>query len=185
MRIFNYDKIIEEAAKRVDSDATLAQREALNYRHGHFWIHGLPCSIEYAKGDTRKGVDDEGKEWSQTMNCHYGRLRQTKGKDGEPVDVFIGDKPSSQIVFVVTQLRSDGSVDEHKILAGFTNLPEARNCYLSHYPPSWLSTRVGEIRMMVMPQFKKWLKSNAPVKNKSSKKAFVFPELPPLTSFVE
>ena len=185
MRIFEYGKIVEEAAKRIDPNATSAQREALNFRHGHVHIHNLPIGVEWAKGDTRTGVDKDGKSWSRKMHAHYGRVKRTLGKDGDPVDVYIGDQPSSQIVFVISQLDSEGNLDEHKCILGTTNLAEAKKLYLSHYPDGWENERLGEIRMMVMPQFKKWLKSNAPVKNKSSKKAFVFPELPPLTSFVE
>lgn len=185
MRIFEYGKIVEEASKKIDPDATHAQREALNFRHGHIHIHNLPLSIEWAKGSTRKGIGADGKEWSRKMNSAYGRIRRTVGKDGDPVDVYIGDQPSSQIVFVISQLDAEGNLDEHKCILGTTNLAEAKKLYLSHYPDWWADQRLGEIRMMVMPQFKKWLKSNAPVKNKSSKKAFFPSELPTFPSFPE
>lgn len=166
-----YPDRVETAAGRVDTAPTPAQREALNYRHGRVHLHGLDIMIECPKGSTRSGTGADGTRWTRRMHCHYGRIKRTVGRDGEPVDVFIGPHPDSQLVFVISQLRSSGDLDEHKVMVGCKNLPEARDLYLSHYPPNWARTRLGEIRALVMPDFKRWLGSEAPVKRRTKRAA--------------
>lgn len=162
----NYDAKVDRAARRVDTDATDAQREAGNYRSGLVHMHGLSIVIECPKGSTRTGVGKDGKRWEKAMHAHYGRIKRTVGHDGEPVDVFIGDHPQSQLVFVVSQLTEDGDLDEHKCMLGTRHLREAKDTYLKHYPENWERTRLGEVRGMLMSDFKEWLASNHPVKNR-------------------
>lgn len=173
--LYDFDAYAERlvrAAARVDLDASHAQREAMNARVGAVHLHGCDIRIEWPKGSTRTGVGKDGKAWSRRMHGHYGRIKRTLGKDGDPVDVYVGDHPESQVVFVITQLTADGSgIDEHKCIMGTRNLAEAKALYLAHYPPGWESSRLGEIRGMLAPDFRKWLASNAPVKNHGGKKA--------------
>lgn len=161
----NYHKKVVSAAGRVDTDATPAQREALNFRQGTVFVHGLSIAIENPKGSYRCGVGENGKAWRRIMSAHYGRIKRTEGRDGEPVDVFIGDHPKSQLVFVISQLNADGSLDEHKVVMGTFNGNDARDLYLSHYPEGWKENRLGEIRGYTMKQFKKWLQTDAPIKS--------------------
>ncbi len=169
----NYADKLHRAASRVDENPTDAQREALNYRQGKVFMHGLDIAIEYKKDSYRSGTDSSGKKWTRKMNAHYGRLRNTIGEDDEPVDVFIGSHPTSQLVFVISQLDDEGNLDEHKCLLCCINVKEAKDLYLSHYPDNWEDKHLGEIRTMTMPTFKKWLKTKYPVKNKKSKQAFI------------
>jgi hypothetical protein len=162
----NYDRKVERAARRVDTEPTLAQREALNYRQGTVHVHGLTIAIENPKGSVRRGVGPDGKPWARTMVAHYGRIKRTVGRDGEPVDVFLGPDPDSQLVFVIDQLESSGDLGEHKVMLGCRNYPKARQLYLTHYPPNWARTNLGAIRGMTMPQFRRWLDSEAPVKKR-------------------
>ena len=94
-------------------EPTEAQKEAGNYKKGKVRLHGLDISIENPKGSTRKGKDQDGKEWSSEMKHHYGDIKGTTGADGDSIDVFIGDKPESQKVFVVDQIDpKTGEFDE-------------------------------------------------------------------------
>jgi hypothetical protein len=167
----SYPGKVETAAGRVDTDASDAQREALNYRHGRAHLHGLDVMIEVPKGAVRTGVGADGSRWSRRMHAHYGRIKRTVGRDGEPVDVFIGDHPDSQLVFVMSQLQASGDLDEHKCVLGCKNLTEARELYLCHYPANWARTRLGEVRGMTMADFKRWLASEAPVKRRTKRSA--------------
>jgi len=172
-----YLKKVVEAAKRVDTEATHAQREAGNARVGKIYFHGLQCSIEFPKGSLRKGIGADGKEWSRPMSAHYGRINRTMSPhDGDPVDFYLGEHPESQIVFVISQLTDRGDLDEHKCVLGTRNVAEAKKLYLDHYPSWWKEERLGEVRGYTMEQFKKWLASNNPVKHRRvSKSADLLP----------
>jgi hypothetical protein len=158
------------AARRADASASEAQREAGNSRVGKLYIHGLELSIEWPKGAVRKGTDSEGKSWTRPMHAHYGRInRTTSPHDGDHVDFYLGEHPDSQIVFVVDQLDKRGNLDEHKCIIGCKNVAEAKKLYLAHYPDWWKDDRMGEVRGCTMQQFKQWLASDNPVKNRTKK----------------
>jgi hypothetical protein len=149
-------KKVEEASKEVDQSPTEAQKEAGNYKKGHVQIQGMNITIENPKGSTRSGVDKSGKKWSQLMNNAYGYFKRTKGKDGDQVDVFLGDNLLSDKVYVVDQVNKDGSFDEHKVMLGFDNIEQAREAYLSNYEKGWQG--LGNITESNMENFKDWLK---------------------------
>lgn len=148
---------LDQAVKDVHPEPTPAQREAANYRHGHVRLHGLDISIEVAKGGVRKGVNKStGESWSKKMKAHYGRIKRTTGADAENFDVYIGDHPESEIVFVINQVNKDGSFNEHKGLLAYTNAEEAQKSYLAHIPREYMGSMVS----MTMDQFKKWVFSS-------------------------
>lgn len=143
-------------------DPTPAQQEAGNYKKGKLKIQGLDIAIENPKGSQRKGIDSDGKEWSTTMNHHYGDIKRTNGADGDPIDVFIGEKTESEKVFVVDQ--NDvvtGNFDEHKVMVGFDTKEEAKAAYLSNYSKGF--SGFGEISETSMSEFKGWV--NDPIKS--------------------
>lgn len=160
-----------KAFKQVDTDASHEQRESMRARVGKLHIHGLDCRIEYPPGSFRSGVSKDGKKWSRKVNGAYGRIKRTSGLDGEQLDFWLGEHPESQLVFVITQLKSDGSIDEHKAIIGTRNYKEAKNLYLSNFPKDWAEKHLGEIRGFTMKDFKEWVKTNAPIKNSSKKEA--------------
>lgn len=159
------------AFKQVDTDATHEQREAMRARVGRLHIHGLDCRIEYPPGSVRKGVNKEGKQWARKVTGAYGRIKRTVGMDGEQLDFWLGDHPESQLVFVITQLKDDGSIDEHKAVLGTRNYKEAKNLYLANFPKDWAEKHMGEVRGFTMKDFKEWIKTNAPVKNSNKKES--------------
>lgn len=141
---------LDEAASMADTDPTRAQREAGNYRKGHVRVQGLEVTIETPRGVKRKPWHDK------ALSQHYGYIKRTTSEgDGEHVDCFIGPDPNSDAVFVVDQLKDDGSFDEHKCLIGWDNAEEAKAAYLANYPDGWQG--FGGMTEMTMAEFRVWL----------------------------
>lgn len=156
-RIVEAKRLHDEELK-VDTNPTEAQKEAGNYKKGHIKINGFDVTIEQPAGSVRSGKDANGKEWSVTMNNTYGYIRGTKGVDGDHIDVFLGPDMNSDMVYVVDQVNTDGSFDEHKVMMGFSSLEDARSAYLSNYEEGWQG--VGNITGVALDEFKKWIDSS-------------------------
>jgi hypothetical protein len=163
----SYVKRVSRANRQVHGTPTESQREAGNFRTGKLHLHGLDLRLEYAKGGVRTGTSPDGTKWRRVMTCPYGRIKRTVGLDGEAVDFFLGPHPDSQVVFVVSQLDKDGNLDEHKCVLGCKNYREAKKLYLSNYPTGWEDDRLGEVRGYFVSDFKRWIHSNAPRKNRT------------------
>lgn len=148
---------LHAAASKSHPEPTPGQRLAGNYRMGHVRVHGLDVTVEVAKGRFRRGVSRDGKPWARLMKCHYGYIRGTESRaDGDHVDVFLGDAPGSELVFVVNQTNGDGSFDEHKCVLGVSSRDEAERLYLSNYPKGW--SNYSSVVPLTVPQFKRWLR---------------------------
>ncbi|WP_244464654.1 LPD38 domain-containing protein [Aeromonas piscicola] len=148
---------IEAARVEVASEPTEAQKEAGNYKKGHLKLQGLDIALENIKGSIRSGTDKDGKRWQSTMAHDYGYIKRTLGADGDHVDVFIGDRPDSEAVFVVDQVDpKTGKFDEHKVMMGFADEPAARAGYLANYETGWKG--LGAIKTMSVEEFKRWVK---------------------------
>ena len=149
---------IQEARNDVNPSPTESQKEAGNYKKGHVTIDGLNITIENPKGSTRSGKDASGKEWSVTMQNDYGYIRGTKAVDGDHIDIFLSDTPTSGNVYVVDAIdQNTGEFDESKVMYGFNSLEEARDAYLSNYSEGW---KVGPITEVSKEEFKKWIDSS-------------------------
>lgn len=166
-----------DAAARADRNPTPAQVEANVAKLGKVFCHGLEISIEKPKGSTRSGTSPSGKTWARKVTCHYGYINRTTGDDGEHVDVFVGEHPESQLVFLMYQLDAEGNHDEVKTVIGCRNVTEAKETYLSNYPDSWGDERLGEVRAMTFDQFKTWLATKCKYKPKKVKTASAEPFL--------
>lgn len=156
-RIVEAKRLHEEELK-VDTNPTEAQKEAGNYKKGHIKINGFDITIEQPSGSVRSGKDANGKERSVTMNNTYGYIRGTESVDGDHIDVFLGPDMNSDIVYVVDQVNTDGSFDEHKVMMGFSSLEDARSAYLSNYEEGWRG--LGNITGVALDEFKKWIDSS-------------------------
>lgn len=156
-RIVEAKRLHEEELK-VDTYPTEAQKEAGNYKKGHIKINGFDVTIEQPSGSVRSGKDASGKEWSQVMNNTYGYIRGTESVDGDHIDVFLGPDMNSDMVYVVDQVNTDGSFDEHKVMIGFSSLEDARSAYLSNYEDGWQG--LGNITGVALDEFKKWIDSS-------------------------
>ncbi|WP_406568771.1 LPD38 domain-containing protein [Aeromonas caviae] len=148
---------IEAARAEVAPEPTEAQKEAGNYKKGHLTLQGLDIALENPKGSTRSGTDQDGRAWQSTMAHDYGYIKRTLGADGDHVDVFIGDKPESEMVYVVDQVDpKTGKFDEHKVMMGFADEQAARAGYLGNYEEGWKG--LGAIKAMSVDAFKRWVK---------------------------
>jgi len=160
-------------------EPTTGQKEAGNYKKGRIEIHGMPIAIENPKGSTRSGTDPDGKSWENEIHHHYGDLSGTKGADGDALDVFVGENPESEKVWVIDQVNEDGSFDEHKIMLGFTHKAKAISGYKKNYQRGW---KVGPVTEMSIDELKAWVKdgdTTKPVsKELGSKKKEEVSELP-------
>lgn len=155
---------VEAASAQVNTEPTPAQAEAGNYKKGHVTIGEFDITIENPAGSLRKGVDADGKEWSNTMTNTYGYIKGTEGVDGDHIDVFLHsdmDQWNGRKVFVVDQTNRDGSFDEHKVMLGFNDKDEAMTAYLANYDKTWADTHPGlRISETNIEDFNKWVQSS-------------------------
>jgi len=150
-------RVIKARAK-TEEPKSEAHAEAGNYSKGKVVMHGFKVALENPKGSHRTGTAPDGTTWSTLMKHDYGYINGTMGADGDQVDVFIGEDPDAELVFVVDQNNPDGSFDEHKCMLGFLTGAEARKGYLANYDKGW-EKNVGGITALTIPQFKRWVKS--------------------------
>jgi|JI10StandDraft_1071094.scaffolds.fasta_scaffold55653_3 hypothetical protein len=151
---------IAAAAARVERNPTDAQKEAGNYRKGHFRWEGLDIAIENPAGGFRRGKDADGKEWEVKLPVHYGYVKGTMGADGDAVDVFINPKPEPGPVYVIDQVDPHtGAFDEHKCLMGFREQIDAVLAYADSYSDGKGRQRIGAISALPLPAFKAWLET--------------------------
>lgn len=156
IKIASLSADLRAARKATKAPNSPEQAFAGNYAKGKVRMHGFVVSLENPKGSTRSGTDSNGKKWSITMTHDYGYIRGTEGRDGDHVDVFVGDAPDTELVFVVDQ-QDPGSkrFDEHKVMLGFATAEAAKKGYLANYEKGWQGLRA--ITAMTIPQFRWWL----------------------------
>ena len=143
-------------------EPTDAQKEATNYRLGHFRLGGMDISIENPAGSTRSGTSPDGTRWSTAMKAHYGRVKGSVGADGDHVDVFVKpgtkDLADDAPVFVIDQIDPDGrQFDETKTMIGWTTPSQARRAYLANYSKGWKG--LGAITPTTVGEFREWARS--------------------------
>jgi len=150
---------LQQAESEVELFPSDAQKEAGNYKKGHVNFAGFDITIENPRGSERSGTDKTGKEWTRKLNNTYGYFKRTKGKDGDQIDVFLGDNPDSDNVFIIDQVNPENSAefDEHKVMLGFDTEDDARQAYFSNYEPGWKGLR--DITEVSKEKFKEWLDS--------------------------
>lgn len=150
---------LKSAIEDTETNPSDAQKESGNYKKGHIKFGGYDYTIENPKGSTRSGKDADGKEWKITMHDTYGYIRGKFGKDGDHLDMFINDKADLDNwdgdVFVVDQVNSDGSFDEHKVMYGYYSMDDAEKAYLANYSKGWKG--LGSITGVSKDEFDKWL----------------------------
>jgi len=165
-------KLLRKGARRnlylthkPDYRPSLKQIQAGNYRKGHVNWSGLDITVENPKGGVRRGVDANGVAWESRMPCPYGYIRSAAGgesgkrvrpigKDGDHIDVFLGDNRDSQLVVVVDQYFGR-DYDESKFILGCDTVTQATQLYMAAYHDGW---KLGPVSTCTLPQLKDWLK---------------------------
>ena len=95
---------------------------------------GLSIKIENPAGSVRRGVSKAGEKWSVTMPYDYGFIANTKGVDGDEVDVFIGPNKAAKFVYIMHQVKyHSGEFDEQKCFLGFNDAMDAQQAYRKAY----------------------------------------------------
>lgn len=114
-------------------------------------FHGITISIEFDKGDTKRGVGDYGEVWENTYEVPYGEIPGSRTlADGEGVDIYIREEGiDAPMVFVVHQLTRFGKFDEDKVMLGFDDMDAAVRAYKKHGPP-W---GFGSVDSMTVDEF--------------------------------
>tara|TARA_R110000796_G_scaffold5390_8_gene20256 strand:+ start:2359 stop:4218 length:1860 start_codon:yes stop_codon:yes gene_type:complete len=165
---------LKEAEKSTDTNPTERQKHQDSYHKGKVTIKGFAMQIENPIGSIRSGVDRDGNRWSTLMTCTYGEFLNTVGKDGDPVDVFIGPQIDVHFdVYVIDQVKEDTRVfDEHKVMFGFGSQQEATRAYRDNYQANW--TGFDNIISFSLDDFKQWLED--PIKTKQPAKSKIMPQ---------
>ena len=149
------------AGQQVDQNASPAQIEAGVYQKGHMELYGptnpLRITIETPKGGTRTATDGS---WSvPNYPDTYGYVKGTRAKDGEQVDVHVGDDLQTAQVYLIDQINPDGTYDEAKGMLAFPSQESAVNAYAAGFSDGKGLSRIGAISPMSVQRFKRWLNS--------------------------
>lgn len=145
------------AASQADTSPTPDQKRANNYAHGHVKFLGFDISIETPKGAER--VDPDSKWRSPPLPAHYGYFKRSEGKDGDQVDVYLGDDLSGAEAYVIDQLDpKTGRFDEHKVVLGVPDMVSAIQTYDQSYSGGG-QDRIGAVTPLSIDELKAWIKS--------------------------
>lgn len=152
------NEAIRKAGEETKTDLTEEEKQSGDYPKGVVEVQGMSIAIENPKGSTRSGVDADGNEWSTEMQDTYGYFEGTAGADTDDIDVFVGEHPLSDKVFIVDQVKEDGSFDEHKVMFGYESSEDAREAYLRNYEDGWQG--LGSITQVGVEDFRRWVEAD-------------------------
>ena len=152
------NEAIRKAGEETKMDLTEEEKQSGDYPKGVVEVQGMSIAIENPKGSTRSGVDADGNEWSTEMQDTYGYFEGTAGADTDDIDVFVGEHPLSDKVFIVDQVKEDGSFDEHKVMFGYESSEDAREAYLRNYEDGWQG--LGSITQVGVEDFRRWVEAD-------------------------
>lgn len=151
---------VKAVASAASEDYTPAQGEANNRPLGHGKWNGLPISMEVAKGGVRKMVNPETGEPVEVKHAGaaYGYFPGTVGADKMHVDLYLGENPESDKVFVIDEIdRDTGKFRQSKVMGGFNTEAEARAAYVGTSTKG--EDTIGGIGETTAAGLKDWLKS--------------------------
>lgn len=118
-------------------------------------VQGLSITIESPAGEFRHGHD-----WIQMMQHDYGYIWDTMmwSEGDSQVDCFVGPNPDSEDIFIVEQIKEDGTFDEYKVMLAFSNMAEAKDAYFANYPEGW--TGFGNMYVIYASEFWRWAENH-------------------------
>lgn len=117
-------------------------------------VQGIPIMLEWLKGQNRKyysKTDPSKVTYQKLMKADYGYIPATIDADGEQLDVYVGPRKDSDLVFIINQLKNDGTFDERKVMIGYADEEAAKKSYLDHMPKE----RLGRVTRTTLSIFKK------------------------------
>lgn len=160
---------VDKAEKKTNVNPTEKQKLVGNYKKGSLIINGLKISIENPKGTTRSGISKTGNIWTHKMKNSYGYFNGTVGKDGDQIDVFLGDNISKNgDIYIVDQVdENTKSFDEHKVMMFFNSVEEAKGAYFENFEKGWKG--FGTISTFSLSKFKAWIKNKDAIKYPASR----------------
>lgn len=142
---------LDKATARVHPENTAAEIGAQRGTYGHMdWkpddAHAFDLAIENASGGVRRGNDENGKPYESKMPADYGYFKGTKGKDGKPLDAFMGPMVNSGKVYVInTKDPKTGRFDEHKFMLGMPDELTAQHIFDASYSDGSGMARIRSI----------------------------------------
>lgn len=168
---------LKKAEKQTNTNITPEQKASGDYSKGELNVKGFDFVIENPKGSIRSGTDTKGKVWKSEMKSTYGYLKDTKGRDGDEIDVFLGEDLDKDFnVFIIDQMDENGALDEHKIMFGYKDIYTAIDAYFDCYSDDW--NGFGNIEELTIEEFSKWLTmQNTLAVADGSAKAFVMAQV--------
>ena len=160
---------IKIAELDTDQSPTEAQKLQGNYKKGKVIIKGLKITIENPAGSLRSGIDKDGKAWSNEMPYTYGYFNGTIGKDGDPIDIYLGPEIDEEFyIYVIDQVDPETkSFDEHKVMFGFESEALAKEAYLQCFDQGWKG--FGNISTFSLSKFKQWIRNADQIKYPAKK----------------
>ena len=123
----------------------------------------MVIDIENLDGSTRERTDPNGKPWkTEFRGAHYGEIRDSKGTDGDALDVYIKNPPDdgANMAYIIhqnhprTHPKKPGEYDEDKVVLGVSSAEEAKELYLRHYNRKDFLRSVTE---MAIEPFKRYI----------------------------
>lgn len=155
VRIDSPEAVTDGAART--AEPTAAQAEAGNYAKRHVKWNGLDISIETEAGSERRGIGEDGDEWSAVAPAPYGYIKRSTGADGDHVDITLGPNPQGR-TYIVDQIDpKTGRFDEHKLLGGFDSEQQARAFYEASFSDGTGAQRMGTITEIPTSQLRQWI----------------------------
>lgn len=129
------DYVVGEEPEAAKGDMVVLKKKGPGLSHVRkTTFRGLPINVELDTGMVAEGKDPDGKPWRVTYQHPYGEIAKTMGRDGDPVDVYLGPDEKAEDVYVIHQVKRDGSFDEDKCMLGFSSSKAATKCYFDHGP---------------------------------------------------
>lgn len=115
-------------------------------------FQGIEIHIDRPKGFEQKFKDGNVRKYL----TDYGFFPGTKARDGEDLDVYVGDDKNASFAYVIKQM-INGKEDEKKVMLGFPSESSAKEMFLAHFTKDMRNSVVGGIEKIPMQEFKKSL----------------------------
>lgn len=156
-------KDIAAIADETNRHPSKMERKLGNYKKGKLSLHGLPISLENAKGSRREEKDRFGVKQGVKMPAAYGYIRGTLGADGMQVDCYLGKHPASPTVWIIDQDKfdvngDDKGFDEHKVMLAFKTFDKAVEAYMKSHYDGMGHERLAAVTQLSYDELKAWLK---------------------------